>query len=128
MNKIAVPVQGENVSAHFGHAPEFKIFKIEDNNISSQELIENPGHQPGLLPKLLSEAGADTIIASGMGQKAIAIFEQNNIEVVCGASGNAKNAVEAYLNGDLDTSQNACSHGDGESHHNHNHQGNGHHH
>lgn len=121
MNKIAVPVQGENVSAHFGHAPEFKIFKIEDNNINSQEFIENPGHQPGLLPKLLNEAGADTIIASGMGQKAIAIFEQNNIEVICGASGNAKNAVEAYLNGDLDTSQNACSHGDGESNHNHNH-------
>lgn len=127
MRKIAVPVQGDNVSAHFGHAPEFKLFSVENNNISKEEVLENPGHQPGLLPRLLNEAGADTIISSGMGQKAIAIFEQNNIEVVCGVSGSAKLAVENYLNGNLDTSDNACSHGEGEHHHTHEHQGHGHH-
>ncbi len=119
MNKIAVPVQGENVSAHFGHAPEFKLFKTEDSKISGEEVIENPGHQPGLLPKLLNEAGADIIIASGMGQKAISIFEHNNIKVVCGAAGNARTAVENYLVGELDASDNSCSHGDGDHDHNH---------
>ncbi|PTV95350.1 putative Fe-Mo cluster-binding NifX family protein [Halanaerobium saccharolyticum] len=131
MKKIAVPVQGENVSAHFGHAPEFKLFSTEDNTISAEEVIENPGHQPGLLPKLLNEAGADIIIASGMGQKAIAIFEHNNIEVVCGAAGNAREAVSNYLNDKLDASDNACSHGEGDGHHDHDHHGHGghgHHH
>ena len=65
-----------------------------------------------LLPKLLNEAGADLVIASGMGQKAISIFEKNNIDVVCGASGNAKNAVVDYLKGKLNASDNACSHND----------------
>lgn len=110
MKKIAVPVKENHVSAHFGHAPEFKIYSIDANKIKKEEVIENPGHQPGLLPKLLSEAGADTIIASGMGHKAIAIFEENNIKVVCGAAGDAKDAVENYLAGELDISDNACSH------------------
>lgn len=118
MKKIAVPVQGDNVSAHFGHAPYFKIFSVEESKIVAEENLENPGHQPGLLPKLLNEAGADFVIASGMGQKAIAIFEKNNIEVVCGAAGDAKTAVRDYLNGELNASNNACSHGD-HDHHNH---------
>ncbi len=121
MKKIAVPVQGNNVSAHFGHAPQFRIFSVEDNNIIAEDNLENPGHQPGLLPRLLNEAGADLVIASGMGQKAIAIFEKNNIEVVCGAAGEAKAAVNDYLNGELNASNNACSHGDHDHHHNHEH-------
>lgn len=119
MKKIAVPVQGNNVSAHFGHAPYFKIFSIEDNKIVAEANLENPGHQPGLLPKLLNEAGADLVIASGMGQKAIAIFEKNNIDVVCGAAGEAEAAVIDYLNGNLDISANACSHDDNDHEHHH---------
>lgn len=120
MKKIAVPVQGENLSAHFGHAPEFKIFTIEENKIANEDILENPGHQPGLLPRLLNEAGADLVISSGMGQKAIAIFEHNNIEVVCGAAGNARDVVNNYLSDSLDIDENACSHsGDGHNHHKH---------
>lgn len=126
MKKIAVPVQGENVSAHFGHAPNFKIFSVENNNIIDENILENPGHQPGLLPKLLNEAGADLVISSGMGQKAIAIFEKNNIEVVCGASGEARSAVINYLNGDLNISANACSHGEHDHAHDHDHGGHKH--
>ncbi len=117
MKKIAVPVQGNNVSAHFGHAPHFKMFSVEDNSITKEEVLENPGHQPGLLPKLLNEAGADVIIASGMGQKAITLFESSNIQVVCGAFGEAKTAAENYLCDQLDTSKNACSHDDHDHHH-----------
>lgn len=121
MDKIAVPVNGANVSAHFGHAPQFRIFSIEDKSIIAEDSLENPGHQPGLLPRLLNEAGADLVIASGMGQKAIAIFEKNNIDVVCGAAGEAKKAVIDYLNGELNASNNACSHGEHGHHHNQEH-------
>jgi len=47
MKKIAVPVQGNNVSTHFGYAPHFKMFSVEDNSITKEEVLENPGHQPG---------------------------------------------------------------------------------
>lgn len=110
MKKIAVPVQEKKVSAHFGHAPEFKIYSVEAEKIEGVKTIENPGHQPGLLPKLLNEAGADTIIASGMGQKAISLFEENNIKVICGAAGTAEAVVEAYLAGEMNLSANVCTH------------------
>lgn len=110
MRKIAVPVKDNQVSVHFGHAPCFKIYTVEAKTIKKEELMENPGHEPGLLPKLLNKAGAEVIIASGMGQKAIKIFEKNNIEVVCGAVGDSKKVVQNYLNNQLSTSQNACSH------------------
>jgi predicted Fe-Mo cluster-binding NifX family protein len=119
MKKIAVPVEGENVSAHFGHAPAFAIFAVEANKIVDQEEMVNPGHEPGLLPRLLKEAGSDVIIASGMGQKAISIFNQNEIEVVCGASGKAVSAVEAYLKDDLKTDANSCSHPEDDDHEHH---------
>lgn len=117
MKKIAVPVEGSKVSVHFGHAPEFKLYNIEGKKISNEIVIENPGHKPGLLPKLLSEKGADLIIASGMGQKAISIFEDNNIKVICGVTGEAETAVKNYLAGNLNTASNACSHDEKENDH-----------
>jgi len=120
MRKIAVPVQNNIVSAHFGHAPKFKIFSLDEGKIIKEESVENPGHKPGLLPKMLSDAGADVIISGGMGQKAIAIFEQNNIEVICGASGDANTVINDFLKGSLEEDDNRCSHG---GDHNHDHQG-----
>lgn len=116
MRIIAVPVQNNLVSAHFGHAPEFKLFSVEGAEIIKEESLENPGHQPGLLPKMLRDAGADVIISGGMGQKAIAIFEQNNIDVVCGASGNADVVVQDFLSGKLEKDENRCSHGNDNKH------------
>jgi len=124
MKKIAIPVNGENISAHFGHAPAFNLYTVDNEEIKNEEEIENPGHQPGLLPKLLNEAGADLVISSGMGQKAIAIFAKNNIDVICGAKGNARKAVEEFLHGELAKSDNNCSHGEEGHHHN----GSAHHH
>ena len=122
MKKIAVPSQGNQVSAHFGHAPEFKMFSVDNGKITNEEVVKNPGHQPGLLPRLLKDEGADVIISGGMGQKAIAIFEQNDIEVICGAAGDVDSVINNYLEGALNAQENRCSHGDGHDHdHNHDH-------
>jgi predicted Fe-Mo cluster-binding NifX family protein len=120
MQTIAVPVQNNIVSAHFGHAPEFKLFSVDGGKIINEDSLKNPGHQPGLLPRLLRDAGADIIISGGMGQKAITIFEQNNIEVICGASGDVKTVLDDFLSGQLKKDENRCSH-DGNHDHNHDH-------
>ena len=44
--------------------------------------------------------GVEVIIAGGMDDGAVEIFERN-IEVIVGAQGDAKVAVESYLRGDL---------------------------
>jgi len=121
VKKVAVPVQNNLVSAHFGHAPEFKIYSVENNDVIEESVMDNPGHQPGLLPRLLKEAGADIIISGGMGQKAITIFEQNDIAVICGASGKADKVIEEYIEGNLESEDNRCSHGENHNHDHHHH-------
>ena len=119
--RIAVPTNNGQVAQHFGRCPEYTICEIEDCNILSTEVIKNPGHKPNFLPNYLNELNVDIVLAGGMGQKAFKLFQQNNIEVVTGATGEVKNSVKAYLNNELDTDNDLCDHS--EHHHNH-----GHHH
>ncbi|NMA75545.1 MAG: dinitrogenase iron-molybdenum cofactor, partial [Bacteroidales bacterium] len=72
------------------------------------ETIANPGHRPGFLPNFLADQGVNVIISGGMGGGAVAIFGERNVEVVVGASGDAKTAVENYLKGDLKSTGAVC--------------------
>ncbi|MGM0502775.1 MAG: NifB/NifX family molybdenum-iron cluster-binding protein [Bacillota bacterium] len=110
MHKIAIPTDNGNVAAHFGRCPQFTLVEVENDEITEQNLIDNPGHKPGFLPRFLNEQGADCIIASGMGRKAKNIFDDNNIEVVTGASGPIAGVVESYIQDRLDTEENICDH------------------
>ena len=111
--KIAIPVVNGKLSPHFGHSEGFAFYEVEKSSkkILGYKIIEAPPHEPGLLPKWLASHGADIIIAGGMGKRAQDLFSSNNIEVVVGAQGSdTKQIVLAYLEGNLETSQNLCDH------------------
>ena len=108
MMKIAVASENDMVTEHFGHCANFNIFEVKDNQIVKFESIPNPGHRPGFLPNFLNDMGVNVIISGGMGSGAIDIFNEKGIEVIVGASGNAKAAVEAYLQGTLKSTGSVC--------------------
>ena len=108
MMKIAVASEKEMVTEHFGHCEGFMIFDTENNQIVKSETIANPGHKPGFLPNFLADHGVNVIISGGMGGGAVEIFNERNIEVIVGAKGNAKAAVEAYLEGSLKSTGSVC--------------------
>lgn len=108
MIKIAVASENEIVTEHFGHCVNFNVFEVENNQIVKSESIPNPGHRPGFLPNFLNDMGVNVIISGGMGSGAIDIFNEKNIEVVVGASGNAKAVAEAYLQGSLKSTGSVC--------------------
>ena len=108
MMKIAVASEKEMVTEHFGHCEGFMIFDTENNQIVKSETIANPGHKPGFLPNFLADRGVNVIISGGMGGGAVEIFNERNIEVIVGAKGNAKAAVEAYLKGSLKSTGSVC--------------------
>lgn len=108
MIKIAVASENEMVTEHFGHCLNFNIFEAENDRIVKKESIPNPGHRPGFLPNFLNEMGVNVIISGGMGGGAIEIFNEKGIEVIVGASGEAKAAAEAYLNGSLKSTGSVC--------------------
>ncbi|MGE4485106.1 MAG: iron-sulfur cluster carrier protein MrpORP [Oscillospiraceae bacterium] len=108
MMKIAVASEGKNVTEHFGHCVNFNLYDIENGKIVNEESIQNPGHKPGFLPNFLADHGVNVIISGGMGGGAVDIFNERNVEVVVGASGDARTAVENYLKGDLKTTGSVC--------------------
>jgi predicted Fe-Mo cluster-binding NifX family protein len=111
MTKIAIPVANRQLNGHFGHTQQFYIFNIENNSIVKEEKLTPPPHEPGLYPKWLAEMGVTNVIAAGMGQKAIALFNQNKISVFVGVPiKDPKELVLEFINGTLETKDNTCSH------------------
>jgi predicted Fe-Mo cluster-binding NifX family protein len=106
--KIAVASENEVVTEHFGHCVNFNIFEADNGQILKSESIPNPGHKPGFLPNYLNDLGVNVIISGGMGGGAIEIFNEKGIEVIVGASGEAKKAAEAYLQGMLQSTGSVC--------------------
>ena len=111
--KIAIPVAQGQLCQHFGHCEQFAIIDVAEGSkeISKEELMTPPPHEPGLLPKWLSELGVTCVIAGGMGGRAIGLFQQNNIQVVTGASpAEPKQIVTEFLKDTLVTGNNSCDH------------------
>ena len=109
--KFAIPLAGGKLTAHFGHSQEFAIVEVNENRITNTEVLIPPPHEPGVLPRWLNELGATVIIAGGMGQRAIQLFQERNIEVVLGApSLEPETLVYQYLNNTLETGENVCDH------------------
>jgi predicted Fe-Mo cluster-binding NifX family protein len=116
--KIAVSTEAGNVAAHFGRCSAYTLFEVKDGNITSKEEIPNPGHQPGFLPRFLSQKGVDIIITGGMGPRAQNLFHQNNIQTIIGVQGPVDEIIDVYLKGELEPGEDLCdhSHGGGEIH------------
>jgi predicted Fe-Mo cluster-binding NifX family protein len=108
MMRIAVAGDGNSVAEHFGHCINFLIYNVENGVITSEESVLNPGHKPGFLPNFLADRGVTVIISGGMGGGAVDIFNERNVEVIVGASGDAKTAVSDYLKGELMTTGSVC--------------------
>ncbi|HCJ56359.1 NifB/NifX family molybdenum-iron cluster-binding protein [Lutispora sp.] len=106
--KIAVAREGNKVAQHFGHCEGFEIFTEEAGRISGKQFFQNPGHKPGFLPNYLNDLGVNVIISGGMGSGAIEIFNEKNIEVITGASGDPSHNAESYLKGELKSAGSVC--------------------
>ena len=109
--KIAIPVSGGALAAHFGHCERFSVFTVDGTIIRGREELTPPEHEPGAFPQFLRGKGVDVVIAGGMGQRAQSLFSQHGIRVVCGAgSGDPTKIVQEYVGGSLRTGENACDH------------------
>jgi predicted Fe-Mo cluster-binding NifX family protein len=107
--KIAISTDSGRVSTHFGRCPEFTLTRIEDGKVKSKEVIENPGHRRGYLPKFLNQRNVDCIIAGGMGRRAVSLFEDFDIRTVTGVEGNVDEVVEKLAKGELEGAENLCN-------------------
>ena len=108
---IAIPLENGVLCAHFGHCEQFAIVDVVDNIITEVKEVTPPEHVPGLYPRWVAEFGVTDVIAGGMGQQAIMLFNQQNINAFVGAPvKSAKELVTDFIANKLDLSANYCNH------------------
>ena len=108
---VAIPTAERKLCAHFGHCEVFSLVKVENGKIAEVRELPPPPHEPGVLPKWLSEQGATMVITGGMGSRAQDLFREFGIEVIVGAPVlTPDEVVERYLAGTLATGENICDH------------------
>jgi predicted Fe-Mo cluster-binding NifX family protein/MinD-like ATPase involved in chromosome partitioning or flagellar assembly len=111
--KIAIPTAEGRLCPHFGHCQQFAIVTLDEagKTIAGVEYLTPPPHEPGVLPRWLSEQGANVIIAGGMGQRAQMLFDQCGIDVVVGVlAGKPEDIVAAWIDDRLEAGANICDH------------------
>lgn len=111
--RIAISTDNGAVSAHFGRCPVFTIVDIEDGKVVNKKEIVNPGHHPGFLPQFLHGEGVTCIVAGGMGQRAVQLFEEQGIDRVVGVSGTIEYVLVKIVSGELEGGESLCKPGAG---------------
>ena len=108
--KIAVTYENGKVFQHLGKTETFKVYEVEEGKIISSEVIGSNGEGHGALAGVLEGQGVDVLICGGLGGGAQAALAEAGIEVCSGAEGDADQAVEAYLKGELISTGVNCDH------------------
>lgn len=106
--KICVPMKSSMVHNHFGKAPEFMLLTVEEREVTSKEIVKNPGREKGAVLELMPAHGVTHIIAGGMGERARGILKEKNIVIVTGALGSIDNVVNRFLKGELKPVEAPC--------------------
>jgi predicted Fe-Mo cluster-binding NifX family protein len=126
--KIAVITEdGQTISQHFGRAPYYLVFTVEEGEIVEKELRDKAGHQQFAqephdhesendprghgfgahsdakhVRMIESIQDCEAIIVRGMGRGAYLAMEQANIRPFVTELSDAEEAVKAYLGGTLE--------------------------
>jgi predicted Fe-Mo cluster-binding NifX family protein len=111
--RIAIATDGEFVAAHFGRCPTYTLVDIDGKNITASEIIDNPGHQPGFIPRFLHDRDVRCIITGGMGARAVELFRELDMEAIAGINGKVTEATEMFIKGTLAGGESLCKPGAG---------------
>lgn len=116
--KIAVTYENGNVFGHFGRTEQFKIYEIEDGKIAASEIVDTNGSGHGALALFLKNNGVNALICGGIGMGARIALGEVGIDLMPGVSGNADEAVNSYILGELDFNPDVqCNHHHEGEHH-----------
>lgn len=100
---IAVSYKDNEIFEHFGHAEMFAVYKTNEDNteILSKELVEvkQSGHQA--VADLMDSLGVDAVIVGNIGVHARAALAAYGIVAFAGFCGNADDAAELMMRGQL---------------------------
>lgn len=113
--KIAVTYENGSVFQHFGHTEQFKLYEVENGQVTSSQVVDTNGSGHGALAGFLTEHDVNVLICGGIGGGAQAALAEAGIQLYGGVDGSADEAVAAYLSGTIQYNPDVrCSHHDHE--------------
>jgi predicted Fe-Mo cluster-binding NifX family protein len=123
MRVAAITDDGMEISPHFGRAPFYAVFTIEDQQIVKRELRDKMGHRQFMHEEsLIDETGrhgfgpgsserhaamaeairdCDVLLCRGMGWGAFESMKEAGIDTVVTDIANIEEAVQSYLDGTI---------------------------
>ncbi len=118
--KVAVPARDGLVDAHFGHCEHFMVYSLDEKKkIVAEEKIDSPegcGCKSNIAG-ILARTGVTHMVAGNMGEGAVHVLQAHGIDVIRGASGNARQVAERFAAGTIADSRESCpGHGSGHPH------------
>ena len=109
--RIAVTYENGSIFQHFGHTEQFKLYDVQEGKIVSSQVVDTNGSGHGALAGVLNTLGVDALICGGIGGGARTALEAARIKLYGGVSGQADDAVQALLSGQLEFNPDVmCSH------------------
>ncbi len=108
--KVAIACDGTAVSPHFGRCEKYLLAEVNGEDVNLLEWLENPGHEPGALPRLMAQLGVQAVLAGGAGPRAQQLLAASGIELITGVTGDSLQALQAFAQGSLEAGDSACDH------------------
>ena len=112
---IAVAYKDQEIFEHFGHAEYFAIYRTNADNTEIVEKamveVKETGHQA--VADLMDSCGVDVVIVGHIGTSARQALAEYGIVAFAGFCGNADDAAELMMHGQLPylTEEGGCSGG-----------------
>ena len=99
--RIAIPFYKDIIFQHFGHAPRFKIYEIENRQVLMEMVvdIEEKGH--AAVAALLRSMDVRVVVCGNIGEDAMRALRDAGILFYAGVTGNADDAITALIQGGL---------------------------
>ncbi len=114
--RVALAVDNNMITEHFGHCEYFVVYEVENKEIKGSEIVKNPPHQKGALPKFLKEHNINVVIVGNMGKMAINLCNGLGVECYRGVKGELVEVINSFVEGTLVSTNAECNehqhHGD----------------
>jgi len=99
--RIAIPYYMGKIFQHFGHAPQFKVYELENRQVLMELVVEveKQGHEA--VAELLRSMDVRVVICGNIGDGAMRALQQAGIVFYGGVTGEADEAITALIEGGL---------------------------
>ena len=99
--RIAIPFDMGNIYQHFGHAPQFKVYEVENHQVLMEMVIEVEQQGHDAVASLLRSMDVRAVICGSIGDGAMKALQDAGILFYAGVTGDADAAITALVQGGL---------------------------